>query len=54
MITPHMKTNSKAIIFQPITIRCEGMPVCIYVCEWNECEAVCMVIEKRETGKRDN
>ena len=54
MITPHMKTNSKAIIFQPITIRCEGMPVCIYVCEWNECGAVCMVIEKRETGKRDN
>ena len=25
------------------------MPVRIYVCEWNECEAVRMVVEKRET-----
>ena len=30
--------------------------MCIYVCdcEWNECGAVCMVIEKRGTEKREN
>ena len=50
-----LKTNSKAIMFQSITIRCEGTPVCVYMCVNGLNVGQCiMVIGKRETESVKN